>query len=410
MRIRWKPWLFVTGLLVLAVGVYRLPPVYARLSWRLDAARAYMRGVIDPVQAVPTPQAPLVTATSLPSSTPPPPTATPIPGVTPTPTPSPTPLPGTVRLPSPVWEKQDWNNCGPATLALYLRTFGWQGDQFDISRLLKPERADRNVNVEELAYYVRTHAGWLNVIYRVGGTIPRLKTLLAAGLPVMIEEGFYLEESYWPNDDRWAGHYLLLTGYDDARGVFIAQDTFLGPDREVPYDVLDANWKAFNRVYILLYLPQQEDTVRGILGADWDEVMNRQAALDAARAETEVNPQDAFAWFNLGTNLVYFERYAEAAEAYDTARRLSLPQRMLRYQFGPFFAYFNAGRTDDLLTLTEYALKITPNSEEAHLWHGWALYRLGNVAGAIEDFRTALEANPNYTDARYALDFLDASP
>ena len=26
-----------------------------------------------------------------------------------------------------------------------------------------------------------------------------------------------------------------------------------------------------------------------------------------------------------------------------------LPQRMLRYQFGPFFAYFHTGRIDDLL-------------------------------------------------------------
>jgi hypothetical protein len=46
------------------------------------------------------------------------------------------------------------NNCGPASLALYLRYYGWQGDQFTISELLKPRREDRNVNVEELVYYV----------------------------------------------------------------------------------------------------------------------------------------------------------------------------------------------------------------------------------------------------------------
>jgi hypothetical protein len=86
---------------------------------------------------------------------------------------------------------------------------------------------------------------------------------------------------------------------------------------------------------------------------------------------------NAFAWFNLGSNLVYFERYAEAARAYDQARQLGLPQRMLRYQFGPFFAYFFSSRNADLLSLTEYALKITPNSEETLLWRGWGHYRDG---------------------------------
>jgi hypothetical protein len=44
--------------------------------------------------------------------------------------------------------------------------------------------------------------------------------------------------------------------------------------------------------------------------------------------------KNAFAWFNQGTNLTYFQRYSEAAQAYDTARSIGLPQRLLRYQFG----------------------------------------------------------------------------
>ena len=39
-----------------------------------------------------------------------------------------------------------------------------------------------------------------------------------------------------------------------------------------------------------------------------------------------------FAWFNLGSDLVYFDRYEEAALAYDKARELGLPLRMFRYQ------------------------------------------------------------------------------
>ncbi len=413
----WKATLAAGVLLALSLLVYRLPPVYSRLSWRLDAAQTYLRGVVSPVQGVPTPvalAAPQVLTTRVVTPSPTPmPAPTSIPAgqeLEPTmPPASPTPLPESISLASPAWEKQDWNNCGPATLAQYLRFYGWEGDQFTISDLLKPERGDRNVNVEELVYYVRTRAGWLNAEFRVGGDIPLLKSFLAAGIPVMVEEGFRLDTTYWPNDDRWAGHYLLLTGYDDTTGTFTGQDSFIGADQQVDYETLDENWRVFNRVYILLFRPEQENVVRSILGPHWDVDYNRQHATGNARAEVEANPADAFGWFNLGTNLVYFERYEEAARAYDEARQLGLPQRMLRYQFGPFFAYFHSGRNEDLLTLTDYALQRTPNAEEALLWHGWGNYREGNIGTAIGDFQAALEANRFYQDAQFAIDFVLAS-
>lgn len=402
------------GALVLGGLIYRLPPLQERLAWQVDKAVTYLRGVIRPVGPVPTPlPLPRVVTTSRPA---PSPTATPmrpeveansLPSI---PTLSPTPIPATISLPAPAWEKQDINNCGPASLAMYLRFFGWEGDQFDIAELLKPQRDDRNVNVEELVYYVRTRVGWLNTLYRVGGDIPLLKRLLAAGIPVLIEETFRFDEPFWPNDDLWAAHYNLLTGYDDVSQTFTTQDSFHGPDQRVTYQQLDEYWHAFNRVYILVYPPSQKETVKSILGPDWDEALNRQRALEVAQAEANVNPNDAFAWFNLGSNLVYFERYAEAATAFDRARTIGLPQRMLRYQFTPFFAYFHTRRIDELLALTEYALKITPNAEEARLWHGWALYRKGDGSGAITDFQAALAENPNYADARYALDFVRQNP
>lgn len=112
----------------------------------------------------------------------------------------------------------------------------------------------------------------------------------------------------------------------------------------------------------------------------------------------------------MGSNLVYFERYDEANAAYDRAREIGLPQRMFRYQFGPFIANFQTNRIDDLLALTEYALQRTEMSEEAWLWHGWALYRKGDTTGAIEDWRKALSIRPGYEDALYALNFVGAMP
>ncbi len=405
--------IIIFSVLLAAILIYLLPPVRSRVDWRLDMTRTYLRGVFNPVEPLPTPEerptqavssTPSPTATLLPNL----PTATHEP--TSTPVPTPTPIPGAVTLNPPTWERQGPNNCGPASLSMYLHYYGWEGDQNTITAVVKPLAEDRNVNPEELVYFVRNHAGWLNAEFRVGGDLDLLRQLIAAGFPVLIEESFYFDQPYWPNDDLWAAHYLLLTGYDDDSQVFIGQDSFHGADQRVSYTTLDEYWQIFNRVYLLVYLPGQGAALQSILGADWDPDANRQHALDEAQVETQAEPDNAFAWFNLGSNLVYFERYGEAATAYDTARTLGLPQRMLRYQFGPFFAYFHAHLNAELLALTEYALERTPNSEEALLWHGWALYRMGETNKAIEDWRAALEANPTYLDAQYALDFVGAAP
>ncbi|MCD4672318.1 MAG: C39 family peptidase [Anaerolineaceae bacterium] len=414
---RWWFFSLVIGLGSLLLA-YQIPAVRSRLEWRLDAAAAFVRVALNPVGAAPTPlPMPAVHTTSeeinIPSVTPAP-TFTPLPTTTapvvsPTPLPSPTALPQTVKLPAPVFEQQDWNACGPATLAMHLRMYGWEGDQFIISGEIKPNRRDRNVNVEELAAYVINSVPDLEVQYRVGGNLDMLKRLLASGFPVMIEESFKLPEAFWFEDDLWSGHYLLLTGYDDAARTFIAKDSYIGRNQIVRYADLEANWKTFNRVYFVLYPPDQQELVAGLLGAEWNRDANRQHALDAAQTATEADPRDSFAWFNLGTNLVYFERYAEASQAYDTVRQLGMPQRMLRYQFGPFHAYFHAGRTQDLLAMTEYALKSTPNSEEALLWQGWGLYRQGDRDGALASFEEALTVNPLYADAQYAINYVAAN-
>lgn len=413
----------LVGSMVLAVALYQIPAIHDRFSWRVDFALTFVRGIIDPVHPMPTPMAvmaaagttapdpfqneytptPTATATLTPTQAV---TGTPLPTDTQAPTLTPTPLPDKVELPAPTYEKQAVNNCGPTTLAMHLRFYGWEGDQQTIAALIKPKSEDRNVNVEELVTYVNTKVPGLEIQYRVGGDVAMLRKLLAAGFPVTIEEAFIMAESYWFNDDRWAGHYLLLTGYDEAAKQFIGQDVFVGPNIRVAYATLEKNWKAFNHVYILVYPPDQRERVQEILGDEWDVPTNRQHAEDAAQQVTQTDPTDANAWFNLGTNLVYFEKYGLAAQAYDEARKIGLPQRMLRYQFGPFFAYFHTNRIDDLIALTDYALKRTPTSEEAMLWRGWATYRKGDKEAAAKLFQSALDARPGYPDAEYGLTFL----
>jgi tetratricopeptide (TPR) repeat protein len=396
------------GPLLLAVFLLQIPAVKAAVSWRYEKFSIYAKNVIDPPGPVPTalPVTPIpATLTLAPTQTSLP--ATPQPTLPPTATS--TPLPAQVFLTSPPYEQQTPNNCGPATLSMALGMYGWEGDQELIAQQIKPVLQDRNVNPEEMAYYVRNFAGWLNIQYRVAGDLATLKKLLAARYPVIVESvtGLDPNDALGPNDDLWAAHYLLLTGYDDAAGTFTVQDSYHGADLTVAYEQLEEEWKPFNNLYMVLYFPENEAELQSLLGADWDPDANRQRALDEALAATLADPNDTFAWFNLGSDLVYFERYSEAAQAYDRSREIGLPLRMFRYQFGPFWAYFHSDRIDDLLVLTDYARGVTEMSEEAWLWYGWGLYRKNDYAGAREAWNKAISINnASYVDAHNALQYV----
>lgn len=387
----------LAGLFLLGLAIYQIPAVKSRLDWRLEVFRIYVKNVIDPVGPVPTalPVTPIpATATVQPTNTAE--IAQSLPTVTPTATLPPLPVQASIK--SPPYEKQTPNNCGPATLSMALHLYGWEGDQTDISNLIKPVTGDRNVNPEELRYYVRTQAGWLNLEYRVGGTIELLKRLLAANYPVIVESVTSLNpgDALGPTDDLWAAHYLLITAYDDSKQEFTVQDSYHGPDLTISYEQLEREWKPFNNVYLVIYFPQFEEEMKTLLASDWDPNLNRQRVLSLTEAAIASPAADAFDWFNYGSNLVYFDRYEEAARAYDKAREIGLPLRMFRYQFGPFLAYFHSGRNDDLLTLTDYARGITEMSEEAWLWYGYGLYRKGDNAGALKAWQKADAINPNF--------------
>lgn len=398
----------LAGSLLLAFLVYQIPAVKSRLEWRLDVFQIYVKNVIDPVGPVPTalpvtpkPATPTVASTN-----------TAIVQSLPTVTPTATfpPLPARVSITSPEYEQQTANNCGPATLSMALHLYGWEGSQADISDLVKPVSGDRNVNPEELRYYVRTQAGWLNLEYRVGGDIQLLKRLLAANYPVIVETVTSLNpaDALGPTDDLWAAHYLLITAYDDSAQEFTVQDSYHGADLKISYAQLEADWKPFNNVYLLTYFPQFEEEVKTLLGSDWDPGLNRQRVLAHTESLISTPSADAFDWFNYGSNLVYFERYDEAARAYDKARELGLPLRMFRYQFGPFLAYFHSNRNEDLLTLTNYARGVTEMSEEAWLWYGFGLYRDGDYDGALKAWQKADSINPNFFEdqARKAMELV----
>jgi Peptidase_C39 like family len=409
---------------VLLVLTYNLPFVQDRIGWRVSELRARIKYALSPPgEAVFTPDPTLqaMVQTTLAALTP---TATPTAGptetptTTPTPTIEPTPIPTSVQLKGVRHEYQKWNNCGPANLSMALSYWSWQGDQRDTAAYLKPNARDKNVMPYEMADYVQDETD-LDVIVRVGGDLDLLKHFIAAGFPVLVEKGFEGE-----GFDGWMGHYEVLTGYDDARQRFTAQDSYIMADLPVPYGDLLANWRAFNYIYLLIYPPDREAEVMSLLGPNADEAYNNQAAAQKASDEIYATSgrDQFFAWFNRGTNLVRLQDYAGASQAYDEAYALDAqiaaadpahrPWRMLWYQTGPYFAYFFTGRYGDVINLATQTLvnASEPTLEESWYWRARARAAIGDTAGAIDDLRTSLGYHPGFAPSLELLQALGVTP
>jgi hypothetical protein len=297
-----------------------------------------------------------------------------------------------------IW--QGWNNCGPATLTMALTHFGVAPDQYIAAQWLKPDHEDKNVSPWQMAEYVNTQlGGTVRALVRQGGSLELLKTLVSDDFPVLIESGYDPET----DDQGWMGHYLLVKGYDDAQGVIFTYDSFLGPDHPYTYDHVNEFWRHFNRVYMVVYDQSRETELLALLGSDTTERQNYINALETARTEAVANPQDPYAWFNMGTNFVGLGMYTEAAVAYDQARNVGggLPWRMMWYQFGPFEAYYHVGRYDDMIALSQSNLNDGGGQyvEETFYYAGLAREAMGETERAIDNYNQAVFFNPNFTPA-----------
>ena len=291
----------------------------------------------------------------------------------------------------------------------------WPGNQLDTAAYMKPNPRDKNVMPYEMEAFVEENTD-LQAIVRVGGDLALIKQFIAAGFPVIVEKGFE-----GPNFDGWMGHYEVVNGYDDARGRFTVQDSYIMANLPIPYEDMEKNWRAFNNTYIVIYPPDREAEVLAILGPQADETTNYQSAAQKASDEiySLTGRDQYFAWYNRGTNLVHLQDYAGAANAYDEAFNLyqtipekERPWRMLWYQTGPYFAYYYSGRTYDVLGLADTTLTTAnePAIEESWYWRAMAKAALGDIDGAIADYRTSLEWHPEFAPTLTQLQLLGVEP
>ncbi len=457
---RKNTWSVVIAVVFLLAVVLSLPPVWSRVSYHSHKAYAAVKYWIKPPSEavfvpstnndavatsvsviittdIPTPQ-PTTEPTATPSqsadeaaSTP---TSTPTPA--PTSTLTPTPLPSSVLLSGIYCEQQKMNNCGPATLSMYLSYYGdWEDDQRTVAAALKPRLEDVNVMPYEIADFVNEHTA-KRALWRYGGDLQTIRALISAGFPVMIERGY---QPYSLRDGGWLGHYNLLIGYNDERETLTAHDSYLmifppwggkiTPDQfgtfagfDFYYTEMEQKWRAFNYVFMVVYPPEREDEIINLLGPLATDEGACRIAYDRAMQETASLSdmrEQFFAWFNAGTSQVCLEDYETAAAAYDTAfgiypniTQSDRPYRMLWYASGPYAAYYYSARYQDVINLANQTLgyMADPVLEESYYWRALAYYALGDTTRAVADLRTSLKHHPGFAPSVDMLQQISETP
>ena len=438
---------WIIAIIILAgIGIFFLPPVYSRAMPRIDGWVSDIKYRINPPdQAVfqPAQQAQIDLAVTemmqtYQASLTPKATLTPTRGPTLTPTLTPTPLPASVKLGGfkYVDQKNRWNYCGPANLTMALNFWGWNGNRDDIARAIKPGvqdpkldfiqqgKSDVNVMPYELVDFVNDETEF-RALSRLGGNIEIIKSMLAAGFPVIAEKGYY--EKDYTGKVAWLGHYQFVTGYDDVKKELIVQDTWNdGPNFHIPYEEFMASeaWLSFDNLFIVVYPAEKEAAALAALGPYADATWAARHALSVAeeniRSMSGINLY--FVWFAKGSSHVALQEYVDAATAYDQAFTVynsigkddkQRPYRMMWYQTGPYWAYFYAARYQDVVNLANLTLTETiskPTLEESIYWRGRAKYMIGNTQDAVDDFRETLRLHPNWPPAIQALQDLGLQP
>lgn len=328
------------------------------------------------------------TATDTPAATEPPTEASA------TDTPTMAALPASAHLAPMSHDFQTWNNCSAVSASMVLSYFGIERTQAQLGPIFRPNPDDKHVEPRQLVEFFPSYD--LKTLIVEGGSIEQIKALVAAGFPVIVPQ--------WLDHNADAiGHYRVVRGYDDARGGFLVNDSMIGADVLFPYDEFQELWRAFNDRFLPVYRPADEDTVRAILGEDFDRQANLERALAKFQARAAEQPDDAYLQFSIGSSLFELGRYEEAVAQYERAEALGLPPKMLWYQFWPVAAYNNIGDHQRAIDLAAAQIASAGAFGEMRYERGRAYEALGNIPMAIAEYRRAHADDANLVVVQEAL-------
>ncbi len=125
------------------------------------------------------------------------------------------------------------------------------------------------------------------------------------------------------------------------------------------------------------------------------------AAIQALRTALEHSPDNVPLRQHLADVLLELGRADEAEQEY--RRALSLAPDGLPIKLGLAQAYYQQGKNTPALVVVEDLLRIARPPAGAFLLHARLLFRAGDVAESVRQYREAIDADPAVADAEFAL-------
>lgn len=294
---------------------------------------------------------------------------------------------------------QTFNNCGPASLSMLLSYFDIKADQGDLASQLRPynneygDNDDKSVTIPELAKKAEEYN--LITYHRPGGDAKLIKQFISYDIPVLTRT--------WLSLDDDIGHYRIIKGYSDEKGIIVQDDSYQGQNLEFTYADFDTLWSKYNYEYMVAVPQDKKDIAEKIIGKNLNEEYAWKQALGRSEKILDENPDDVYARFNAAIAAYYLSDYERTVEEYEKIES-NLPFRTLWYQKEPIDAYFRLGNYDKVLNITSSILNNENKAfSELYLLRGKIFQSQGQTDLAQEEFESAVLYNNKLEEARLAL-------
>lgn len=296
---------------------------------------------------------------------------------------------------------QGWNQCAEESIAMALSYFGSKLGPNDVTSYLRPNngvKGSKNVESNRIVEYLRGQGMQAEAYH--GGTVDRVKRLVAGGVPVIVGQ--------WQNrtDHAGVGHWRVVRGYDDGKGVFLINDSMEGAAVPISYAEFDDLWPVYNYVYIPVWNDKLAASVQRAMGDDMNLKTNIAHDIAYVQNRIEQQPTNAELYLALGGGYFRAGEYQKAVDNYHKARAMGLIQKYpwtLWYQSWPVTAMVNLGMNDEALQVSQENIRSAGVYAIMHYERGIIYEKRGDTATARREYQMALVDDKNYPDAQAAL-------
>jgi|GEM_PF-1941480 len=264
------------------------------------------------------------------------------------------------------------NHCGPASVELCLRFFGTAANQVDVAREIK--HPDGGTPVHRMRWYM-DRSGFAT--RRIEADLPRLKGIIDAGIPVILEE-----------DYSTSRHVAVAVGYDDRRELLEVQDPMTHEIRETFYEDLPKLREFSNYGALVAFPLGRQDLAKQLDDLGAIECAYISKTDQAWQAKDEGKFEEA-------------DRLADEAIALHEPYELSWVYRFVRARM------IARNETDEaklpaarqqLQAVLDRILELWPNDEWPQQYLGQVLDFEGQTSEALAAFERARDRDPDDSD------------